>query len=103
MERISRNAPALLLAAALGTGIAMTLVLTSETTFFQDTWAFLIDRREVTPDALFEPHNEHLVVFPVLIEMLLVRVFGMTSAASGLGRRSSPRSSSFASARLGRF
>ncbi|HEX3041676.1 MAG TPA: hypothetical protein VHP56_06265 [Solirubrobacterales bacterium] len=80
MERISRNAPALLLAAALGTGIAMTLVLTSETTFFQDTWAFLINRREVTPDALFEPHNEHLVVFPVLIEMLLVRVFGMTSA-----------------------
>ncbi len=80
MERIARNAPTLLLAAAFAAAAAMTLVLTSGHTFFQDTWGFLIDRRELTADTLFTPHNEHLVVFPVLIQQLLVQVFGMSSA-----------------------
>jgi hypothetical protein len=80
MERINRNAPALLLGAALATGIAMTLVLTSKMTFYQDTWEFLIERRGFTVDTLLRPHNEHIVVFPILIEQLLLRVFGMTSA-----------------------
>ncbi len=80
MERITRNAPALLLGAALATAAAMTLVLTSGMTFYQDTWDFLINRREITLDTLLEPHNEHIVVFPVLIEQLLLRLFGMTTA-----------------------
>src|SRR5215218_2293300 len=80
MERTNRNAPALLLGAALAAGIAMTLVLTSKMTFYQDTWEFLIERRGFTVDTLLRPHNEHIVVFPILIEQLLLRVFGMTSA-----------------------
>ncbi len=70
----------MLLAAALVVGFAMTLVLTREMTFFQDTWAFLINRREITLDTLLTPHNEHAVLIPVLIEQLFLRVFGMSSA-----------------------
>jgi hypothetical protein len=80
MERISRNAPALLLAAALAVAAAMTLVLTSQLTFLQDTWEYLMTRRDPSVEVLFHPHNEHLVLFPVLIEEGLLRLFGMTSA-----------------------
>jgi hypothetical protein len=80
MERITRNPPAALLGAALAVAGAMTLVLTSEMTFLQDTWDFLINRRDITVDALLQPHNEHIVLFPVLIEQLLLRLFGMTTA-----------------------
>jgi hypothetical protein len=80
MERTIRHAPTLLLGVALAAGTAMTLVMTREMTFFQDTWAFIINRREITVDTLLQPHNEHVVVFPVLIEQLLLRVFGLTNA-----------------------
>jgi hypothetical protein len=74
-----RNVPVLLLGAALTAAVAMTLLLTRELTFLQDTWDFLIGRRDPTLDSLFQPHNEHLVVLPVLIEQLLLRAFGMTA------------------------
>jgi hypothetical protein len=80
MQRSIRNPHTLLLVAVLALGVAGTLVLTSGMTFYQDTWAFLMDRRDPSADTLFRPHNEHLVVFPVAIEMLLLRVFGMSSA-----------------------
>lgn len=80
MERLPRNLPAILLAAALAAGVAMILVLTAGFTFFQDTWGILIERREFTADSLFHPHNEHIVVFPVLIEWLFLKVFGMGTA-----------------------
>jgi hypothetical protein len=75
-----RNAPALLLAAALVAAGAMALILTRELTFLQDTWEYLMNRRDPSAEALFHPHNEHLVLFPVLIEEALLRLFGMTSA-----------------------
>jgi hypothetical protein len=56
------------------------LELTHGLTFFQDTWEFLINRRALTADAILTPHNEHIVVVPVLIELFLLNVFGMTSA-----------------------
>jgi hypothetical protein len=80
MERLSRNAPVVLLGAALTAAGVMTLVLTAEFTFLQDTWELLMNRRDPSVDALLTPHNEHIVVFPVLIEELLLRLFGMTSA-----------------------
>ncbi len=80
MERLSRNAPVLVLCAALAAAVAMTLVLTSKFTFLFDTWDLLMARQELTADNLFRPHNEHLIVFPVLIEQGLVRVFGMDTA-----------------------
>jgi hypothetical protein len=75
-----RNAPIVFLGAALLASAVLLLILTNGLTFFQDTWEFLINRRSIDADALFRPHNEHIVVIPVAIELLLLRVFGMTSA-----------------------
>lgn len=80
MERLSRNPPVLIFVAALVLAVACTLVLTDGMTFYQDTWGFLMGRRNISADALFLPHNEHLVVFPALLEMLLLHLFGMSSA-----------------------
>jgi hypothetical protein len=78
--RVTRNAPQILLVAALVVAGVVTLVLARHLTFFADTWEFLINRRHLTTDAVFEPHNEHIVVIPVLITQLFLRIFGMTSA-----------------------
>jgi hypothetical protein len=55
------------------------LQLSSELSFFQDSWAFLMNRRDLTADAFLLPHNEHIVVFPAAIFQLLLRIFGMDS------------------------
>lgn len=75
-----RNAPLVLLGAALLTSGVMLLVLTRDLTFFQDTWEFLMNRRDLTASNLLEPHNEHIVLIPVSIEILFLHVFGMSSA-----------------------
>ncbi len=75
-----RNAPVVLLAAALLASSALLLALEWNLTFFQDTWAFLMHRRAFTAIAFLEPHNEHIVVIPVALERLLVGIFGMASA-----------------------
>jgi hypothetical protein len=74
------STPVLLLLAVLAIAGALTLFLTWQMTFYQDTWGFLLTRRNLSVEAVLAPHNEHIVVFPVLIEQLLLRVFGMTSA-----------------------
>jgi hypothetical protein len=58
----------------------MFFVLTSGMTFFQDTWAFLMERRHFSAYTIFHPHNEHIVAIPVLLELLILRLFGMSSA-----------------------
>lgn len=80
MARPPRNPPLLLLAAALAVAAAMILVLTWHYTFLQDTWDFLINRRTLTADTILTPHNEHIVVIPVLIEWTFLQLFGMESA-----------------------
>ncbi|MGE5335956.1 MAG: hypothetical protein ACM3JL_00865 [Nitrososphaerota archaeon] len=75
-----RHAPLVLLGAALLASGAMLLVLSRDLTFFQDTWEFLINRRELTVDNLLRPHNEHIVLIPVAIELFVLHVFGMSSA-----------------------
>lgn len=72
--------PAGLMLAALALAGGLILALTWEMTFYQDTWALLMTRRDPSIESVLAPHNEHIAVFPVLIEQLLVRVFGMTSA-----------------------
>jgi hypothetical protein len=79
MARFPRNLPALLLLAAMAASAAVTVVLCRHTTFYADTWELLVGRTHPTVDTLLKPHNEHLIVFPVLIEEVLLRVFGMTS------------------------
>lgn len=77
---MKRQAPVVLLAAALLGSVVLTLVLTWEMTFFQDTWAILIERRDFTIDSVMEPHNEHIAVALVLIQWLFLQVFGMATA-----------------------
>jgi hypothetical protein len=74
-----RNGPVVLLGAALVGAAVMLAVAQWGVTFFQDTWAFLLDRQDFSADAILAPHNEHIVVVPVLITKALLAVFGMSS------------------------
>lgn len=77
---MKRNAPTAVLCTALAMSAAMLFALTSGQTFFQDTWAFLLDRQDFSADAFLKPHNEHIAVIPAAINKLLVATFGMTTA-----------------------
>lgn len=77
---LTENAPLVLLGVALLASAALLVALTVGLTYFQDTWEFLMGRREFSADALLQPHNEHIVLFPVAIELLLLKAFGMSSA-----------------------
>jgi hypothetical protein len=79
-ERLIQNAPQLLLGAAIVVAFALVLRLSWHLTFFADSFDFLMNRRHLTADAIFDPHNEHIVVIPVLITWLFLQIFGMTSA-----------------------
>lgn len=79
MDWQRRNAPTLLMGVAALASAALTLVLCWKLTFFQDTWAFLLDRQSFSADSFFSPHNEHIVVVPVAITKALLALFGMTS------------------------
>lgn len=48
-------------------------------TFFQDSWEFLMQRRDPSAATLLDPHNEHIVLLPVLITQAFLRLFGMES------------------------
>jgi hypothetical protein len=72
-------APVAALAAALLAAAVVLLSYVSGLTYFQDSWEFLMHRRAFTADALLEPHNEHIVLFPVLIFQLLLHLFGIAS------------------------
>lgn len=76
-----RNAPLVLLGAALLASAALLFALVHGLTYFQDTWEFLINRRDFSVDALLEPHNEHIVLIPVVLQILGLKIFGMGSAA----------------------
>ncbi|HEX5526372.1 MAG TPA: hypothetical protein VFX44_04120 [Solirubrobacterales bacterium] len=78
-ERLSRNASLVLLAALLAAAAAVLFSYGHDLTFFQDTWEFLMHRRSLSADAILEPHNEHIVAIPVLVNQALLRVFGMSS------------------------
>lgn len=74
-----RNGPVALLVAAIAVATVVLVVGQWHITFFQDTFAFLLDRQPWTAHSIFAPHNEHIVVLPVLITKVLLEVFGMTS------------------------
>ncbi len=71
------SAPTLLLGVALVASAALMLALTWDTTFFQDSWAFIVDRRGYSADVFLVPHNEHIVLIPVAIEKLFLETFGL--------------------------
>jgi hypothetical protein len=76
----NRLTPEVLLAAALGAAAILLIALGWQLTFFQDAWAVLLERQPFDAHSFLAPHNEHLIVFQVAVEKLLVEVFGMTTA-----------------------
>ena len=81
MKRIPREAPPWLIWLALAAAGAMTLKLVHRAQLLPGHLG-LPDRTGATSPSTrsSQPHNEHIVVIPVLIEQALLRVFGMTSA-----------------------
>src|SRR3954452_23475781 len=47
--------------------------------FFGDEWAFILDRRGLSPSVFLSPHNEHPVVVGVITYKVLLAVFGLGS------------------------
>jgi hypothetical protein len=76
---VRRGAAAPLLGLALLAAAAVLLSYGHGLTWFQDSWEFLMNRRGFSADALLTPHNEHIVLIPVLITQLSLRLFGMDS------------------------
>jgi hypothetical protein len=58
---------------------AVLLSYGSDLTFFQDSWEYLMHRRDPSAAALLDPHNEHIVAIPVAISQLSLHAFGMDS------------------------
>jgi nicotinamide riboside transporter PnuC len=65
-------------AAALAS-IAYVLWLGRGQTLILDEWSYLLDGRGWSPVTLLEPHNGHLIVFPVLVLKLMHGTFGISS------------------------
>jgi hypothetical protein len=56
------------------------LVLGSHLSFMLDDWSFLLGRPGWTAHSLLDPHNEHIVLIPVIVYKVLLETFGMDSA-----------------------
>ncbi|HWM54475.1 MAG TPA: hypothetical protein VNO20_03710 [Solirubrobacterales bacterium] len=84
MDRLPRHLPYLLFAAALAGSAALILALSVEFTFFGDTWATLMERRDLSFDTVFAPHNEHINVMQVLLQRAQLALFGMSSTTPEL-------------------
>lgn len=46
-------------------------------TFFYDEWAFVFTRRGGIINSYLDPHNGHLVLFPVIVYKVLFSIFGL--------------------------
>lgn len=66
-------------AAAALASIVYVLWLGRGETFIVDEWSYLLQGRQTSLSALLEPHNGHLIVFPLLVLKLMYGVFGISS------------------------
>lgn len=81
ISNLSGAPPATLLfvaVAALSAGVL--LLLGSRLTFLLDDWEFLVYRPGFSDEAILSPHNEHIVVIPILVYKALLATVGMDSA-----------------------
>lgn len=69
-------------AAAALASVAYVLWLGRGETFIVDEWSYLLQGRESSLSALLEPHNGHLIFFPILVLKLMYGVFGISSHLS---------------------
>jgi hypothetical protein len=80
--RLQRVSPATaLLIAAMAISAGVLISMQSHLTFFLDDWDLLLHRRGFSADAFLLPHNEHIVLAPVIIYKALQATVGMDSAA----------------------
>jgi hypothetical protein len=68
-----------LFAVAVAASGAMLLIVNGRLGFFLDEWDLLLHRRGFSADAIFSPHNEHIVVGPALVYKAIQTTFGMDS------------------------
>jgi hypothetical protein len=73
------RAPLIVFALALVAMAVVLVVAQWRITFFQDTFAFLLDRQPWTLHSFAFAHNEHIVILPVAVTKVLLAVFGMSS------------------------
>lgn len=73
-----------MLGLALAAATAVLVSYGSDLTYFQDSWEFLMNRRDPGVATLLEPHNEHIVLLPVAIQQVVLRLFGMGSMVPDL-------------------
>lgn len=66
-------------AAAALASIAYVLWLGRGETLIVDEWSYLLQGHQSSLTALLEPHNGHLIVFPILVLKLMYGVFGISS------------------------
>ena len=66
-------------AAAALASIVYVLWLGRGETFIVDEWSYLLQGHESSLSALLEPHNGHLIFFPILVLKLMYGVFGISS------------------------
>ena len=78
--QVLRDPVELLFAAAVLASAVLLLYLGHHLTFLFDDWQFLIDRQGWGTHQLLDPHNEHIVLLPVVIYKVLLAIFGMDSA-----------------------
>lgn len=76
----SERAPLVVLCVLLVAAFVLLVGIATKLTFFQDTWSFLLYRRSFSVDNLMTPHNEHIVVIPLLLQQIYLAVFGMKTA-----------------------
>jgi len=76
---LRRNPATALLALALLASAALLLVIGRDLTYFQDSWAFLLERQGSSADDFLRPHNEHISLISVAVQKLLLAIFGMGS------------------------
>lgn len=76
----SARAPFVVLGVLLFAAFALYVGIATKLTFFQDTWSFLLYRRHFSFDNLMQPHNEHIVVIPLLLQQLYLALFGAATA-----------------------
>jgi hypothetical protein len=75
-----RTNPDTLLIVAMVAAAVLLIALGWQLTFFQDTWAVLLERQPWNAHSLLYPHNEHLIVFQAIVEKGFVEIFGMRNA-----------------------
>ena len=71
------RAPVAALAAVSAFAFALLMYLDRGVTFYYDEWSFVIARQGHSADVFLQPHNEHIVVAPVISYKALFAVVGL--------------------------